>query len=387
MVEAVAPSVRGGRRSQAKGYGPRSHCWRRPHASKGLGVTRRQIWVGLDVGAETTALCAVDDEGIVELESCLPTSHVELVGFLKPIRRRVRLIALEAGSTSTHLARSLVRLGYPVSVFDSRQASKFLGIKQNKTDKNDARGIAEIARTGRNVVSQVYLKDIEIQRLRSTLVMRQNMLRMRVGGEGAIRSLIRLNGGRLKSASSAVALRRNVDSEVSRLRTAEKIDLGPEIEPLLTVCESLRLYLEQSDKMLALAAEQIPLCRRFMEIPGVGPICALSFYTAIAEPFRFRRNADVGAYLGMTPRVRQSGQSIVRRRISKMGSRMTRSHLVLAAGVHLRVAHSAMRDWGDALQEKVGKGRARVAVARKLAIVMLSIWKTGREYEPYPSLS
>lgn len=347
-------------------------------------MTRTHFWVGLDVGVDTTACCVIDDDGGVKLEERLPTSAAALKGILKPIRRKVSLIAIEAGSTSIHLARSLLRLGFSVSVFDTRQVSKYLKIRQNKTDRNDARGLAEIARTGRLVVSEVYVKDPEIQHLRSILVMRQSLLRMRIGAEGAIRSLIRLNGGRLKSANSAASLRRIVDGEVSRLRRSENVDLSQEIEPILKLSESLRLCLERSDRTLTATARQNSLCRQFMAIPGVGPICALSFYTAIGEPSRFRRNADVGAYLGMTPRVRQSGQTVARLRISKMGSRMTRTHLVTAAGIHLRWAESAMRDWGVALRKRAGAGCARVAVARKLAVTMLAIWKSGRPYEPYP---
>lgn len=347
-------------------------------------MTRQHFWVGLDVGVETMACCAIDDEGTIRLEDRLPTSAVALKGFLAPIRRRIRLIALEAGSTSIHLARSLLRLGFPVSVFETRQVSKYLKIRLNKTDRNDARGLAEIARTGRRVVSQVYLKDAEIQHLRSILVMRQILLRMRMGGEGAIRSMIRLNGGRLRSSRTAVVLRRNVDHEICRLRKCEKVDLRQEIEPILKICESIRLYLEDSERTLNLVANQNSVCRRFMEIPGVGPICALSFYTAIGDPSRFRRNADVGPYFGLTPVVRQSGQTVARLRISKTGSRMTRSHLVTAANLHLRWADSAIRDWGLSLREKAGRGRARVAVARKLAVAMLALWKTGRAYDPRP---
>jgi transposase len=348
-------------------------------------MTRKHLWVGLDIGVETMACCVIDDDGGVKLEERLPTSAVALKDFLRPIRRKVSLIALEAGSTSIHLARSLLRFGFLVSVFDTRQVSRYLKIRQNKTDKNDARGLAEIARTGRLVVSKVYLKDPEIQHLRSTLVMRQNLLRMRMVGEGAIRSIIRLNGGRLKSSKTAAALRRDVNDELCRLRKFEKVDLRQEIEPILKLCESLRLYLKHSESVLAVVAKQNQPCRRFMEIPGVGPICALSFYTAIGDPSRFDRNADVGPYLGMTPLVRQSGQTVARLRISKMGSRMTRSHLITAAGLHIRWADSAIRDWGIALQERAGKGRARVAVARKLAVTMIAIWKTGRAYEARPS--
>ena len=118
------------------------------------------------------------------------------------------------------------------------------------------------------------------------------------------------------------------------------------------------------------------------EIPGVGPICALSFISAIDEPTRFRRNADVGAYLGMVPKIRQSGESRVSLQISKMGCSMTRADLVSAASSHLRYSDGTLKVWGVQLKVRAGKGRARVAVARKLAILMLAMWKSSSSYDP-----
>jgi transposase len=143
----------------------------------------------------------------------------------------------------------------------------------------------------------------------------------------------------------------------------------------------MRSYLKTLDERLELTAKEQPICRRFMEIPGVGPICALSFYSAIEEPTRFGRNSDVGAYLGLVPKVRQSGQSTVRLRISKMGSSMTRGHLGTAALQHLRYAKSDLQAWGESLAERIGKQRARTAVSRKLAVTMLAMWKSGEPYQ------
>jgi transposase len=140
------------------------------------------------------------------------------------------------------------------------------------------------------------------------------------------------------------------------------------------------------NKNLAELAKRHPVCRNFLKISGVGPICALSFYSAIDDPARFHRNADVGPYLGMVPTVRQSGLSTSRRRISKMGDAMTRSYLVTAALVHLRHGKTALSDWGLGLVEKKGKGRAQIAVARKLAVMMLAMWRSNEQYDPQRGL-
>jgi transposase len=202
-----------------------------------------------------------------------------------------------------------------------------------------------------------------------------------VAAENSIRALFRLNGGKLKSSWSAAVLRQNVRAELARLRKVEKVDLSDEVAPVLALCEAMRSYLEGLDERLEATAKEHPVCSRLMEIPGVGPICALSFYSAIEEPSRFRRNSDVGPYLGLVPRVRQSGQSTARLRISKMGSSMTRGHLGTAALLHLRYAKSDLQVWGESLALRVGKQRARTAVSRKLAVTMLAMWKSGEPYQ------
>ena len=342
---------------------------------------RKPIWVGLDVGADETAVCGIDGLNAVLLERSIATDAKELHRLIKPFKRRIALIALESGSHGIHLTRKLRGLGYPVAMFGCRQVSKFLAIRQNKTDRNDARGIAEIARLRGKAMGEVRVKSVECQRLRSTLATRQQLLRIRVAAENSLRSLFRLNGGKLKSSWSAAMLRKNVRGELARLRKNEKIDLSDDVLPLLALCEAMRSYLENLDERLESLAKEHPVCRSLMEIPGVGPICALSFYSAIEEPSRFKRNSDVGAYLGLVPKIRQSGQSTTQLRISKMGSAMTRGHLGTAALQHLRYAKSDLQLWGESLAERIGKQRARTAVSRKLAVTMLAMWKSGESYQ------
>jgi transposase len=285
------------------------------------------------------------------------------------------------------LYRYLVKLGYPLAMFEARQASKFLSIRKNKTDKNDARGLADIARLGRGSISEVRVKAPECQRLRSLLVTRQKLVRLRTAVEGNIRSLLRLNGGKLNSSYSTAALRKNVTEELKRLRRSEKIDLSDEIEPLLTLSTAMRGYIVDLDRRLAQRAKEDPVCQRFLEIPGVGPITALAFYSAVDDPYRFRRSTDIGAYFGLVPRVRQSGQRLTRTRITKSGDRLTRTYLTSAAQHHLRTADSSLTRWGTALSERLRKPGVHVALARKLAVTMLAIWKSGAHFDPYHGAS
>jgi transposase len=341
------------------------------------------LWVGLDVGADELAVCAIDEDGTPVFAHSLPNDASQLDALLRSEKRRITLIGLESNSTAIVLTRSLRALGYRVAVFETRQASKFLAIRRNKTDKNDARGLAELVRLGRESVAEVHVKSAECQRLRSTLVMRQKLVAVRVTVEGAMRSLFRLNGGRLRRSSSATAFRRNVAEELNDLREQRAIDLADDVAPLLALGEALRTYVEAIDRRLSRTAKENPVCRKFLAIPGVGPVCALAFYSAVEDPSRFKRNADVGPYLGLVPVVRQSGLLSRKCGISKMGNRMTRSYLVTAAQLHLRYGKSTLGEWGARLAERSGKGRAQVAVARKLAVIMIAMWKTNVPFEPY----
>lgn len=149
---------------------------------------RTPLWVGLDVGAERMTACAIDNTGQLVFEQEVATNAASLHGVLKPHKRRISLIGLESGTYGLHLTRSLRKLGYPVAAFESRQASKFLGIRQNKTDTNDERGLADVARLGRAAVSEVCIKSRECQRLRSALVTRQKLVQIRIALESTIRS-------------------------------------------------------------------------------------------------------------------------------------------------------------------------------------------------------
>jgi len=346
-------------------------------------MAARTLWVGLDVGADVMAVCGTDNRGTVQFEHSIPTDAAAFHQLVKAEKRRIRLIGLESCAAAIPLTRSLRKLGYKVAVFHSRKASKFLAIRRNKTDKNDARGIAEIARVGRESVSEVRVKGLECQRLRSMLVTRQKLVALRTTVENSMRSLFRLNGGRLKRSSTAGALKTNVTNELERLRKLTKIDLTEDIGPLLGLSQMIRTHVESLDKRLLTMAEDNPVCRNFLEITGVGPICALSFYSAVEDPVRFKRSADIGPYLGMVPVVRQSGQTTNRRPISKMGDAMTRSYLVSAALNHLRFGTSAISVWGRKLRERTSYRQARIAVARKLAVTMISMWKSGERYDPH----
>jgi transposase len=344
------------------------------------------VWLGLDLGQKRTHVCVIDQAGeTLHEQSCettLPALESAMSGF--PIHR-MGLIAVEAGS-DIHIVRKLRDAGFPVALFEARKASRFLAVRRNKTDASDAKGLADIGRLGRNTISQVYLKSPACQHVRSQLIMRKKLVLLRVAAEGAIRSRFALHGIRFRSTAAPGAVREQVQTRLSQIKADEDVNVAADVMPLVEVCESLRTYLTKLDSTLKERAKSHEICRLLMEVPGVGPICALSFYSAIEDPTRFRKASDVAAYLGLVPRRYQSGELSRTLGITKTGNKLTRTHLVTAATVFGNFApDSALKEWYMKLRERAGSGRARVALARKLSIILLTMWKNGAHFEPSPS--
>lgn len=345
-------------------------------------MSEEKVWIGLDLGRRRTHVCVVDASGAeLHQQVCdtkLPALQEAISAY--PLSR-IAAVVVEA-SNDTHIVRKLRTAGFPVTIFDSYKASKFLAVRRNKTDASDAKGLADLARLGRETISEVYLKSAECEQLRGLLVMRQRITMMRVAAENALRSRLALHGRALKSVYAAGRLRQEVEHQLAELRSEEGLDLTNDLQPLVELCESLRAYLKQLSRDLEKRAKSHPVCRLLMEVPGVGPICALSFYTAIEDPDRFACASDAGAYFGLTPRRYQSGQTSRTLGITKAGSKLTRTHLVTAATVFGNTAPDcALKRWFLALRERAGFGRARVALARKIAVILLAMWKTQSHFE------
>jgi transposase len=345
------------------------------------------LWAGLDVGVETTAICVIDDTGaILQQSSCrsdLQSVHCELRWLRR--RRRAR-VGLEASGTVA-LARGLRSLGYSVDLYETRQLSKFLRVRRNKTDAGDAIGIAEAGRLGASLVSKVHLQSLECQSLQSRLTIRRYMIRQRVAPVNLLCRQIEHYGGRIARCPRSLRLAEAVEREIGRLFGKTSSPLIAELRRLARDCERLVAYQLELDCELRRMALGNEICRRFMEIPGVGPICALSFYAAVGDPHRFSRSTDIGCYFGLTPRLHQSGLTRRVGRISRMGNAAVRSLLVRASLTLIKSGGGAgaLQQWASGVEQRRGRGQARVALARKLGVIMLTMWKKGEPYQPGPS--
>jgi transposase len=334
-----------------------------------------EYFAGLDVAMEETAICVIDREGQVLLETKVTTDPDALFRALKPYVSKLRRLGHEAGSLSPWLQVELKHRGLPAVCLEAWNVRAALSAMRNKTDKADARGIAHIMRTG--WFREVHVKSKDSYRLRLLLTQRRNLKRKFLDIENAIRHSIKTFGLKVGKVS-----RGQFEARVRDLVAGDALIAG------LTDCmlraraalwqEYLRLH-----KVVVTIVARDELCRRFMRIPGVGPISALAFKTAIDDPRRFRRSKTVGAYLGLTSRRWQSGSSIdVQGHISKAGDGDVRHPLYEAANIMLTRfrGFSTLKAWGLKIAKKRGHKRACVAVARRLAVIMHAMWRDGSEF-------
>jgi transposase len=284
-------------------------------------------------------------------------------------------IGLETGQLSNWLTLGLRRRGLPVVCIDARHAKAALSLQMNKTDANDAHGIAQIVRTG--WFREVAIKSMDAQTLRMLLVARANLISQRQAVANNIRGLLKTFGCVIARGSKGLF------SVRVRAAVGDNATLSAIIEPLLTSWQTLREQVSVLDRQVLLRAKSDPAARRLMSIPGVGTVVAVTYTAVIDDPLRFKQSASVGAYLGLTPRRYQSGEVDKAGHISKCGDALLRSYLFEAANVLLtrHPRSSKLKIWGLALAGRVGMRRAKVAVARKLAVVMHRVWKDDRDFD------
>lgn len=341
-------------------------------------IRHEETWsVGLDVSQRSTSVCVVDDQGFIVLEAEVKTDPVQIGRYLQKRLEGPLKIGMETGSLASWLYHGLKKMGFDVSVLDAVHAHRTLSLKRHKTDRNDAHGLAEIVRLGPDWMKVVHVKARAAQELRVQLAARARLVKQRVDLENELCGLLKPFG--------FIVARGNVSADTFRSRVVDALchaeDIGITLRsilmPLLEVHRELARHIADADKRLQSVAEAEPVCRRLMTVPGVGPVTALAFRSAIDDPERFRYASDVGVYLGLTPRRHQSGEMDYQGRISKRGDSVTRLHLVQAATVLLTSVNrwSSLKAWGTRLAARIGFNKAKVAVARKLATIMYRIWR------------
>ena len=333
------------------------------------------FYVGLDVSKATTSVCVLSADGLVVSEGSVGSTPCEIAEFLRGEGRRYVRVGMESCGMSAWLYSGLARARLPIVCIEARHAHGVLKARTNKTDKNDARGIAEIMRVG--IYKSVHVKSAESRRTRAMLLARKTLCNKRIDLENLVQGLVLENGlkPRRRSRSRYVA---DVKSLVlTRAKLAEVVD------PLLVAIGTIGAQINLYDAQLAAMAQEDPVCRRLMTAPGVGPLTALYFRSGVDEPGRFARSRDVGPHFGLAPRIRQSGTYESRGHISKFGDVEVRRALYIAATSLLRFNKRPcyLQDWGRQIAERRGQMPAVIAVARRLAVTLHRMWVTETDFE------
>jgi transposase len=331
-------------------------------------------FAGLDVSLEETAICIVDEAGHIVREARSASEPDALVAFFGACGLEMERVGLEACSLTAWLHAGLTEAGLAAICIETRQAKAAMGAMPNKTDRNDARGIAQIMRTG--WYRAVHVKSPSCRSWRALLTARRMLVNKRRDVENGVRALLREAGLKVGTPS-----RRDFPARVREL-TGDNPVLAELGQSLLSVIEVIDKEVVRLTRRALDEVKAEPTCRRLMTVPGIGPLTALAFRATIDQPGRFRKSRDVGAHLGLTPRRYQSGQTDVQGRISRCGDELARTALYEAAhSLLIRSSKwSALRAWGLSVAKRRGMARARVAVARKLAVILHRMWADGSEF-------
>jgi len=333
------------------------------------------IYAGLDVSDKTTHVCVVDGEGAVLRREVLASDPDVIAKWLGRYCPNLVRVVLETGPLSAFLYHGMVARDVPIECICARHAKGVLSARVNKSDVHDAEGIAQMARTG--WFKRIHMKASATHFDRAAVRIRAQLIMARTAMLNQLRGLLKLFGLRLGSTRASGKRTERLDALYT-----QRPDLEALFAPLLASIEAIEAQLRTSSRILEQRAASDPVCARLMTVPGVGPITALTYTMSIEDPRRFARGEDVGAYAGLVPRRSQSGERDTQGHISKAGDPMLRRSLYEAANIILtRVKRPcALQSWGRKIAEAKGPRRAKVAVARKLAALLHSVWLNETEF-------
>lgn len=331
-------------------------------------------YVGIDVSLEQSSVCVVDATGRIVREVKVASEPEALVAFLAKLPARPARVGLEAGPLSQWLHAGLTAAGYDAVLLETRHVKAALSAMLVKTDRKDARGIAQLLRMG--WYRPVHRKAVPAQEMRALLVGRKLLQAKLLDVEGAIRGILRGFGLKV-----GVTTKPHYAARIRELVAGHAM-LERVVEPMLRARDALRTEFAGLHRQLLALVRGDVVCRRLMTAPGVGAVVAATFTSAVDDPGRFAKSRTVGAHFGLTPRRYQSGETDVTGGISKVGDAMARTALFEAAQSMLaRTARfSTLKQWALDVSRRRGMRRAKVALARKLATVLHRMWVDGTDF-------
>src|SRR5215211_1967353 len=339
---------------------------------------RPKITAGVDLGDKYSYLCLIDTQsGEVVEEGRLRTTP-EAFGRRFASERPMR-IAIEAGTHSPWVSRVLEECAHEVLVANSRK-TRLIYSNKRKTDEVDAENLARLARVDPKLLYPLKHRNEDSQAHMALIRSREALVSCRTQLVNHVRGAVKSFGARLPKCPARSFHKKAPEHIPEALRPA----LGPILEQIGSLTESIRQY---DRKLQTISEESYPETDLLRQVEGIGVLTALTFVLTLGDPYRFEKSRSVGAYLGLVPASDRSGERDPQRRISKEGDQMLRKLLVGSAHYILGPfgSDSGLRRHGEKIASRGGKNskkRAVVAVARKLAVLLHSLWASAEVYEP-----
>ena len=331
-------------------------------------------FAALDVSLEKTAICVLAADGSIVVETTASSDPDGILSALLKHGAAEAMIGLEAGPLSEWIARGLSDQGATATLMETRQVRAALSSMVVKSDRNDARGMAQLLRLG--WFRPVHVKSMDAREQRALLAARATLVRRIRDVENSVRGLLRGFGLKL-----GVAGRRRWEERVREI-VAGHPTLNAIFEPLIAARTAMAEQLGLLSKRVIDVARDDEVCRRLMTAPGVGAVVALTFRAAIDEPARFTSSRAIGPCFGLTPRRYQSGEMDRSGGISRAGDPGVRQALFTAAHVMMTSVSRdfPLKSWAKALAARAGVKRAKVALARRLGVILHRMWMDGSEF-------
>lgn len=332
-------------------------------------------YLGIDVHSKYSEVCGLSEDGEVTVRCRIPTTETGLKRFFG--KRERSKVTLESGPVTPWVYRLLCELGHEVTVVNPRRV-RLIAESTLKTDSIDAEVLARLSRLDLGFLRPVYQRTREAQELRTRLRVRTSLVKARTSLINAVRGTLRAQGYRVPSCPA--------DSFVARFATMRlPASLAEVLEPMVTTIGELTERIQGLKAKLVAESSSDELVQRLQTVPGVGPLVSLAYVGWMDRPDRFRESRDVGASLGLRPSLRSSGGHEIRGRITREGDTEMRRLLVQAAHAALQChKDSSLKRWAESLVERLGKGKAVVALARKIAVLLHHLWVTGESFRAFP---
>jgi len=335
-----------------------------------------EYYAGIDVSLESASVCIVDDKGNIFREGKAASEPAALIKWLKDGGVELSRIGLEAGPMSQWLYAGMAKAGLPVELLETRHVRAAFRTMPVKTDRKDARGIAQLMRLG--WFRSVHCKSLPSQEIRALLTGRKLMQGKLQDVERSLRGILR--GFGLKVGKTTP---RTFEGRILELVAGQPV-LQEVADALLAARAVLAREFRSLDQRIHKTARQDERVRLLMSVPGVASIVGMAFVAAVDDPARFKSSKKVGAHFGLTPGRYQSGETDVPGRISKCGDAGMRALLFEAAHIVLTKPvkqAGALKRWAMAIEKRAGRCRAKVALARRLAVIMHRMWVSGTPFD------